>query len=142
MYCCDQFVIYCFFFFLLIRRPPRSTLTDTLFPYTTLFRSKLRHAFGVDPARAHEFQRVADAIRGFGIFLRPRAAAHEIVRPAMDLVEVGIAALRERAQQVERRRRLGLGPPHPLRLGRARPRSEERRVGKEWVSAGKIRWSP
>src|SRR3546814_2614762 len=29
----------CFLFFLMIRRPPRSTRTDTLFPYTTLFRS-------------------------------------------------------------------------------------------------------
>src|SRR3546814_2601071 len=29
-----------FFFFLMIRRPPRSTRTDTLFPYTTLFRSQ------------------------------------------------------------------------------------------------------
>src|SRR3546814_3993841 len=28
------------FFFLMIRLPPRSTRTDTLFPYTTLFRSK------------------------------------------------------------------------------------------------------
>src|SRR3546814_3711816 len=28
------------FFFLMIRRPPRSTRTDTLLPYTTLFRSK------------------------------------------------------------------------------------------------------
>src|SRR3546814_13255692 len=28
-----------FFFFLMLRRPPRSTRTDTLFPYTTLFRS-------------------------------------------------------------------------------------------------------
>src|SRR5213082_3842160 len=27
------------FFFLMIRRPPRSTLCQTLFPYTTLFRS-------------------------------------------------------------------------------------------------------
>src|SRR3546814_18543310 len=32
-------VFSCFFFFLMIRRPPRSTRTDTLFPYTTLFRS-------------------------------------------------------------------------------------------------------
>src|SRR3546814_5213699 len=31
-------------FFLMIRRPPRSTRTDTLFPYTTLFRSVLRRA--------------------------------------------------------------------------------------------------
>src|SRR3546814_10322811 len=28
------------FFFLMIRRPPRSTRTDTLFPYSTLFRSQ------------------------------------------------------------------------------------------------------
>src|SRR3546814_14624943 len=35
-----SFLIYHFlFFFLMIRRPPRSTRTDTLFPYTTLFRS-------------------------------------------------------------------------------------------------------
>src|SRR2546422_5565276 len=33
-----------FFFFLMIRRPPRSTL----FPYTTLFRSPGLHTFGVD----------------------------------------------------------------------------------------------
>src|SRR3546814_1078699 len=32
------FVLF-YFFFLMIRRPPRSTRTDTLFPYTTLFRS-------------------------------------------------------------------------------------------------------
>src|SRR3546814_18531042 len=31
------------FFFLSIRRPPRSTRTDTLFPYTTLFRSQAMH---------------------------------------------------------------------------------------------------
>src|SRR3546814_9846498 len=39
-------LLYCYlsynmiFFFLMIRRPPRSTRTDTLFPYTTLFRSR------------------------------------------------------------------------------------------------------
>src|SRR3546814_7050989 len=40
--CCDirQFC----FFFLMIRRPPRSTRTDTLFPYTTLFRSASKGA--------------------------------------------------------------------------------------------------
>src|SRR3546814_8765641 len=32
--------MFCLFFFLMIRRPPRSTRTDTLFPYTTLFRSR------------------------------------------------------------------------------------------------------
>src|SRR3546814_12696855 len=54
------------FFFLMIRRPPRSTRTDTLFPYTTLFRSRLETgtrtvsvawlnriagALGVDPSQ-------------------------------------------------------------------------------------------
>src|SRR3546814_9544048 len=34
------------FFFLMIRRPPRSTRTDTLFPYTTLFRSARRLRLG------------------------------------------------------------------------------------------------
>src|SRR3546814_875522 len=37
-----QFVRLVLFFFLMIRRPPRSTRTDTLFPYTTLFRSDHR----------------------------------------------------------------------------------------------------
>src|SRR3546814_4501588 len=32
-------------FFLMIRRPPRSTLPDTLFPYTTLFRSVINPKF-------------------------------------------------------------------------------------------------
>src|SRR3546814_14547604 len=41
-----------FFFFLMIRRPPRSTRTDTLFPYTTLFRSHFaRIRVGADPMR-------------------------------------------------------------------------------------------
>src|SRR3546814_11910120 len=35
---CD-YLFSLFFFFLMIRRPPRSTLTDTLFPYTARFRS-------------------------------------------------------------------------------------------------------
>src|SRR3546814_8769512 len=37
--CCDTVYMF-FFFFLMIRRPPRSTRTDSLFPYTTLFRSQ------------------------------------------------------------------------------------------------------
>src|SRR3546814_19453492 len=36
---------FCDYFFLMIRRPPRSTRTDTLFPYTTLFRSDLDGTF-------------------------------------------------------------------------------------------------
>src|SRR6184192_4825552 len=47
MYCFFSFFLFCFslnflliFFFLMIRRPPRSTRRLTLFPYTTLFRSR------------------------------------------------------------------------------------------------------
>src|SRR3546814_21012025 len=50
-----------FFFFLMIRRPPRSTRTDTLFPYTTLFRSAglaLRRA-----RRAMRSERIAQTIK-------------------------------------------------------------------------------
>src|SRR3546814_17476423 len=36
----------------MIRRPPRSTRTDTLFPYTTLFRSAAIYAKGARDGRA------------------------------------------------------------------------------------------
>src|SRR3546814_11642665 len=42
-----------FFFFLMIRRPPRSTRTDTLFPYTTLFRA-LHHIHPAPLATTHQ----------------------------------------------------------------------------------------
>src|SRR3546814_9218351 len=47
------------FFFLMRRRPPRSTRTDTLFPYTTLFRSS-RDAFQPHP-RINAWARQIDA---------------------------------------------------------------------------------
>src|SRR3546814_5504597 len=59
----------CLFFFLRIRRPPRSTRTDTLFPYTTLFRS----LGGGDPATAL-LQRLA-AVRGRLSLCADQAAA-------------------------------------------------------------------
>src|SRR3546814_14427776 len=40
----DVLVFFMLFFFLMVRRPPISTRTDTLFPYTTLFRSACRRA--------------------------------------------------------------------------------------------------
>src|SRR3546814_15527074 len=46
----------------MIRRPPRSTRTDTLFPYTTLVRSARafrRYRFGDDPRHRHRFVEVA-----------------------------------------------------------------------------------
>src|SRR3546814_1679343 len=54
-----------YFFCLMIRRPPRSTRTDTLFPYTTLFRSPLEGltVIAVEQAVAAPFctSRLADA---------------------------------------------------------------------------------
>src|SRR3546814_2648693 len=56
-------IMICCVFFLMIRRPPRSTRTDTHFPYTTLFRSRcsatvdaagrLQHAAAQDPRLGH-----------------------------------------------------------------------------------------
>src|SRR3546814_16545175 len=48
-----------FLFFLMIRRPPRSTRTDTLFPYTTRFRSRHWREGGsaAAPAYQHAFAR-------------------------------------------------------------------------------------
>src|SRR3546814_18264476 len=44
----------------MIRRPPRSTRTDTLFPYTTLFRSRQGH----EPARTVGLRKLARAPAG------------------------------------------------------------------------------
>src|SRR3546814_12638010 len=55
----------CVFFFLMIRRPPRSTRTDTLFPYTTLFRSWSGDIFQVIDPPAH----MTMGACGFGDFV-------------------------------------------------------------------------
>src|SRR3546814_13869047 len=51
--CVLSYLCYTILFFLMIRRPPRSTRTDTLFPYTTLFRSLLAHTAVPFPRRAY-----------------------------------------------------------------------------------------
>src|SRR3546814_13498597 len=51
-------MVFYFFFFLMIRRPPRSTRTDTLFPYTTLFRSPAERRAAVQ----HDFVASEDGI--------------------------------------------------------------------------------
>src|SRR3546814_18164052 len=47
MYHIRIYVFLFILFFLMIRRPTRSTRTDTLFPYATLFRSRWFHSLGV-----------------------------------------------------------------------------------------------
>src|SRR3546814_2956306 len=51
------------------RRPPRSTRTDTLFPYTTLFRSPLFY-----PAGGRIFGHVPFSAKGSGSFRHKKAA--------------------------------------------------------------------
>src|SRR3546814_5555551 len=51
-----------FFFFLMIRRPPRSTRTDTLFPYTTLFRSEDHHGVLVEAAAPEDVEQASDLL--------------------------------------------------------------------------------
>src|SRR3546814_9967553 len=66
-----------FVFFLMIRRPPRSTRTDTLFPYTTLFRSPDPRSGAPPPVRRRSVRR-SSAIRtgreGISGSARPRTA--------------------------------------------------------------------
>src|SRR3546814_14668741 len=124
----------------MIRRPPRSTRTDTLFPYTTLFRSR-------PPGDAGDDRRGVDR-RSVRRRARTRAAFRPDRRPAEPCQRTGGRAAYGGARAAEcgggrrallpRRRRVsascsGLGRP---------PRSEERRVGKECVSTGRSRWSP
>src|SRR3546814_17877786 len=51
--CLHLFIWILFVFFLMILRPPRSTRTDTLFPYTTLFRSS---AIAPTPSHAGQWR--------------------------------------------------------------------------------------
>src|SRR3546814_20477028 len=106
----------------MIRRPPRSTRTDTLFPYTTLFRSSGAPSLLVAEAELHPDLEVADGIvddvaADFG-HLEPLEVPQRL-RGGAD----GVAD-----RVVER-------------VGRG-ARSEERRVGKECVSTCRSRWSP
>src|SRR6186997_3493582 len=48
------------FFFLMIRRPPRSTQQPTLFPYTTLFRSTSTAPSSLEPYRGNEYYKTAE----------------------------------------------------------------------------------
>src|SRR3546814_10887272 len=67
------------FFFLMIRRPPRSTRTDTLFPYTTLFRSER-----VAPKSVEELRSLADpVIASSDIMMRYDAGIREFLHERM-----------------------------------------------------------
>src|SRR3546814_6760192 len=72
------------FFFLMIRRPPRSTRTDTLFPYTTLFRS--------DVAPAHLDRADRDLVAQFHDRLVDRDVRRRGERRVVETEEVEVRA--------------------------------------------------
>src|SRR3546814_18907487 len=139
----------------MIRRPPRSTRTDTLFPYTTLFRSSeagpragLLAAFHLGPKPGNHplnpgrmgGRRVQPLQGGRGGVNR-RVVDHVLVEEILrGLVAVGV---------VDIVRRLGsdLGTHDEVDEGmrvvgmRGVGRPEERSVGKESVSKCRARWS-
>src|SRR3546814_10200075 len=81
----------------MIRRPPRSTRTDTLFPYTTLFRSGAarRH-----PARADERGDYGEA--GIGLLHRARSGADTgMVPPAPRAGRAGGARSEEHTSELQ-----------------------------------------
>src|SRR3546814_19978636 len=107
----------------MIRTPPRTTRTDTLFPYTPLFRS---HDSGEDDAarqRAHA-GRPARLLAGDH---HPRL----LPRPCQPLRRAGGGGRAASRRRALRGRRHLCGT-----------RSEERRVGKECVSPCRSRWPP
>src|SRR3546814_20500743 len=124
----------------MIRRPPRSTRTDTLFPYTTLFRSDVdlrgqgaHEGIGPTAEVGHHRGRDAEALSDQG----DRQGDGQL------LGEVGRAivpdALDELVDQGRGEARGHLLPRRDPTLGDGR--SEERRVGKECVSTCRSRWT-
>src|SRR3546814_11177533 len=103
----------------MIRRPPRSTRTDTLFPYTTLFRSqRLR----IDhPHRTEQRERDRQVVM--------RALLGQVGGRQIDRDPLG------------RQREADGGERRATPLAAFGDRSEERRVGKEWVCTCSSRWS-
>src|SRR3546814_21019726 len=121
----------------MLRRPPRSTRTDTLFPYTTLFRSAERG--GCHGATLEYHRRTHPEER--------RLPQHQVGHFAhLDGADVLFEPMRNgRANSV-----FGNITARPVIIGQAVARqgtanllrSEERRVGKECVSTCRSRWSP
>src|SRR3546814_18053151 len=137
----------------MIRRPPRSTRTDTLFPYTTLFRSTSHFFKEQDPGHNAGIQirslcaLLTSRMVGLG-GLEPPASPlsgvrsnHLSYRPNVSLPDGG--ASRERtddpllAKQVLSQ--LSDGPNRGRPPGNSPWRTDERRVGKEWVSTCRTR---
>ncbi len=79
---------------------------------------------GVKADRAHEAERLADAVRDALVALRLRAVLDEAEHPAVRVLEIGVAAGGEGAQQVQRRGRLAVRLELAARIGLPRFRAE------------------
>src|SRR3546814_11300987 len=138
------------FFCLLIRRPPRSTRTATLFPYTTLCRSRRGEVeddriVGGGLEDVHHRGAAFDAEielggrEGFGaVFEAPVGAgqARGIVAQLLRAVDRDLLDLWHLHAEDD------AAPRGTDRVVTMDDRSEERRVGKECVSTFSSRWSP
>src|SRR3546814_12288906 len=120
----------------MIRRPPRSTRTDTLFPYTTLFRSYLATlpnmvvmAAADEAELVHMTYTAAEYDDGPIAFRYPRGNGTGVALPAVpEKLEIG------KGRVVRQGKTVAL-----FSLG---TRSEARSVGHECVSTCRSRWSP
>src|SRR3546814_20178753 len=135
MQTCPTFYV----FFLMIRRPPRSTRTDTLFPYTTLFRSRHRRALdgrrrgGGRGRGAGPGGRTLSRAKARGDIVRPQHRARSV--PTGDADGRGLNG--RRMVRAVWGAGLGLIGLAACAACAAWPRSEERRVGKECVGTGR-----
>src|SRR3546814_2829649 len=81
----------------MIRRPPRSTRTDTLFPYTTLFRSRagMNAQSGIEQVNTEllTLQKVSDKAMGFIIpsYQRPYVRSEEHTSELQSLMRISYA---------------------------------------------------
>src|SRR3546814_19241397 len=118
----------------MIRRPPRSTRTDTLFPYTTLFRSAEGTVlYGRGPVATIHYN-----TGGFSL-ADPSAMIGGFIHMLVSVTVLGLALLLVAARVADFARRARMVVYFTLA---ASIRSEERRVGKECVSNCRSRWSP
>src|SRR3546814_19714983 len=85
----------------MLRRPPRSTRTDTLFPYTTLFRSRLHRRIGF-PAVKVRAVRVAEQLFQIGAHRTQRLGRK---RRGRLIIEINGAALAAHAALIPARSR-------------------------------------
>src|SRR3546814_15370677 len=130
----------------MIRRPPRSTLTDTLFPYTTLFRSRSRNEQAsrqrsdVDTVTASAGIAYAQPSLGtLSLFATLTDSTYPNRRFGPALVQDGIRTL---SGTVQLERRIGTRLQGGISVGYVSvDRSEERRVGKGRVSTFRASWA-